>query len=90
MLAYVARRLVALVLVLWFVGSLTFVLMHAIPGSPFDDEVTRTKQRVATVEITLRRRPAGPAASWPGGYHVAHFARRVTQDADLRPTVRRR
>src|SRR4051794_23042920 len=50
MASYVARRLIALVLVLWFVGSATFLLMHAVPGGPFDEDVVRTKERVANLE----------------------------------------
>jgi len=42
MLIYIARRVLWLVPVLWFVATVTFVLMHAVPGGPFDDEAPRT------------------------------------------------
>ena len=38
MAKYLLQRLVSAVLVLWIVISLTFVLMHAIPGGPFSRE----------------------------------------------------
>jgi oligopeptide transport system permease protein len=38
MIAYIARRLVWLVATLWVVFTVTFVLMRAVPGGPFDRE----------------------------------------------------
>ncbi len=35
---YVAKRLVSMVVTLWFVITITFFLMHAIPGGPFSRE----------------------------------------------------
>lgn len=32
------KRLIAMVVTLWFIITLTFFLMHAIPGSPFNEE----------------------------------------------------
>ncbi len=33
---YILRRLIAMLITLWFVVTITFVLMHSIPGGPFD------------------------------------------------------
>lgn len=38
MIRYVIKRLVASVITLWVVVTITFLLMHAIPGGPFDRE----------------------------------------------------
>ncbi|NLG70304.1 MAG: ABC transporter permease [Firmicutes bacterium] len=38
MLRYVTRRLVYAVVTLWFIATLTFVLMHLVPGDPFSSE----------------------------------------------------
>jgi oligopeptide transport system permease protein len=38
MIAFIARRLVWLVATLWVVFTVTFVLMRAVPGGPFDRE----------------------------------------------------
>lgn len=38
MLKYILKRLLASVITLWAVITLTFFLMHAIPGGPFDGE----------------------------------------------------
>lgn len=35
---YIARRLVSMVITLWFVITITFFLMHSIPGGPFSRE----------------------------------------------------
>jgi dipeptide transport system permease protein len=35
---YLFKRLIAMVLTLWLIVTLTFFLMHAIPGSPFNEE----------------------------------------------------
>ncbi|MEC1154082.1 ABC transporter permease [Cytobacillus horneckiae] len=38
MLRYIMKRLIAMVITLWFIVTLTFFLMHSIPGSPFNEE----------------------------------------------------
>ncbi|WP_026580680.1 ABC transporter permease [Bacillus sp. J33] len=38
MTGYIMKRLIAMVVTLWFIITLTFFLMHAIPGSPFNEE----------------------------------------------------
>ncbi|MGR3764426.1 ABC transporter permease [Rossellomorea sp. NS-SX7] len=35
---YLLKRLMAMVITLWLIVTLTFFLMHAIPGSPFNEE----------------------------------------------------
>ncbi|OIU71888.1 ABC transporter permease [Rossellomorea aquimaris] len=35
---YLVKRLIAMVITLWLIVTLTFFLMHAIPGSPFNEE----------------------------------------------------
>jgi dipeptide transport system permease protein len=35
---YLLKRLIAMVITLWLIVTLTFFLMHAIPGSPFNEE----------------------------------------------------
>ena len=35
---YIARRFVSMIITLWFVVTITFFLMHAIPGGPFTRE----------------------------------------------------
>ncbi|MDQ0270525.1 ABC transporter permease [Cytobacillus purgationiresistens] len=38
MFQYIMKRLIAMVITLWFIITLTFFLMHSIPGSPFNEE----------------------------------------------------
>ncbi|MGG4547384.1 ABC transporter permease [Rossellomorea marisflavi] len=38
MSTYLLKRLVSMVITLWLIITLTFFLMHAIPGSPFNEE----------------------------------------------------
>ncbi len=38
MLAYILRRIIYMLVVLFVVSGITFVLMHAVPGGPFDGE----------------------------------------------------
>jgi len=46
-LRFIVRRLLWMIPVVWFVGTITFVLMHAVPGGPFDgDEGTRKRNPV--------------------------------------------
>jgi len=46
MAAYLLRRLLASLLTLWVIVTLTFVLMHAIPGDPFLTEARLSPQAV--------------------------------------------
>ena len=51
MLMYIARRVLWLIPVFWFVATVTFVLMHAVPGGPFDEESARTENTARNLEI---------------------------------------
>ncbi len=52
MTAYVLRRLLVMVPLLWAIATITFFLMHAVPGGPFDREKPLPP---ATVEALERR-----------------------------------
>jgi oligopeptide transport system permease protein len=51
MTAFVARRLIGLVLTLWVVFTVTFFLLHAVPGGPFSSE----RQLDPEIEANMRR-----------------------------------
>lgn len=38
MTAYIVKRLIAMLVTLWLIITLTFFLMHSVPGSPFNEE----------------------------------------------------
>lgn len=50
MMRYIGKRFVLMLFSIWLIASLTFVLMHWVPGSPFDGE----QQLSAAVEQNLR------------------------------------
>jgi oligopeptide transport system permease protein len=52
MFGYVLRRLLWMIPVLFFIASITFLLMHQVPGGPF----TAEKSRPPAVEEALKRR----------------------------------
>lgn len=52
MLAYTIRRILILVPVLWAVATITFILMHAVPGGPLTPE----KSRPPALQEALERR----------------------------------
>lgn len=52
MIRYFMKRLVSSFLVLWIIVSLTFLLMHAIPGGPFTAEKKLPPQVKASIEAT--------------------------------------
>lgn len=62
----VRRRLLDAVLVIWLVGTLTFVLLHAAPGDPVSALATDPRFD-ATVQAELRRRD-GLDQPWPVQY----------------------
>lgn len=53
MTGYIVRRLLLMVPLLWAVATFTFLLMHAIPGSPFDPG---DDQRAAAITERLERK----------------------------------
>jgi oligopeptide transport system permease protein len=48
--SYVLRRVLVLVPLLWAIATLTFFLMHAVPGGPFDQEKTLSPTTKAALE----------------------------------------
>ena len=52
MILYLAKRLASSAIVLWVIVSLTFLLMHAIPGGPFTAEKKLPPQVKARIEAT--------------------------------------
>lgn len=50
MSAYIARRLLVMVPLLWAIATITFFLMHAVPGGPFDHEKPLPPATVAALE----------------------------------------
>lgn len=52
MIRYFIKRLGSSVLVLWIIVSITFLLMHAIPGGPFTAEKKLPPQVKASIEAT--------------------------------------
>lgn len=50
MTGYVLRRALAILPVLWAVATVTFILMHAVPGGPFDREKPLPAATVANLE----------------------------------------
>ncbi len=51
MFGYTLRRVLWLIPVLWFVATVTFFLMHSVPGGPFDSEVTRSSATTRNLEV---------------------------------------
>jgi oligopeptide transport system permease protein len=47
--AYIARRLLWILPVLWFVATITFILMHSVPGGPFDRNKALPPQTLANL-----------------------------------------
>ncbi len=50
MTAYVVRRLIYMLVVLFVVAGITFLLMHAVPGGPFDKEKPLPPQIKANIQ----------------------------------------
>ncbi len=50
MTAYILRRLLVLVPLLWAIATITFFLMHAVPGGPFDNEKPLPPATIAALE----------------------------------------
>ncbi|MGE0599285.1 MAG: ABC transporter permease [Dehalococcoidia bacterium] len=50
MASYIFRRLLVLVPLLWAIATITFFLMHAVPGGPFDNEKPLPPSTVAALE----------------------------------------
>jgi oligopeptide transport system permease protein len=50
MTSYILRRLITMVPLLWAIATITFFLMHAVPGGPFDNEKPLPPSTVAALE----------------------------------------
>jgi len=50
MLRYAIRRVLWIIPVLWFIATVTFALMHAVPGGPFDAEISRSSATKTNLE----------------------------------------
>jgi len=48
---YILRRVLWLIPVLFCVSLITFVLMHLVPGGPFDQEFTRSPQAIVSLNL---------------------------------------
>jgi ABC-type dipeptide/oligopeptide/nickel transport system permease component len=46
---YVFFRILGMIAVVWFIGTITFGLMHAIPGGPWDEEKPLTEEAKANI-----------------------------------------
>ena len=58
MARYIVKRVLAALITIWFIMTITFVLMNAIPGSPLDSEkfldVTLKQAMLAKYELIDR------------------------------------
>ena len=46
---YILVRLLGIIAVVWLIGTITFLLMHAIPGGPWDEEKPITEEAKANI-----------------------------------------
>lgn len=49
---YLVKRLTGAIVVMWAIITITFLLMHAIPGGPFTEEKKLPPQIKASIEAT--------------------------------------
>ena len=49
---YLLKRIIGAFVVMWAIITITFMLMHAIPGGPFTEEKKLPPQIKATIEAT--------------------------------------
>lgn len=73
MTGYLIRRVLWIIPVLWFIATITFVLMHKVPGGPFDrDQKSLPPQAVAN----LQRKYGLDKPGWQQyGLYLAHALR---------------
>lgn len=64
MIAYVIRRLLWMIPVLFFIAVVTFALMHAVPGGPWDREKQLPPQAMANIEAKYGLDKPVFAPSW--------------------------
>ena len=60
MLRYIAKRVLSAIITIWFIMTLTFTLMNAIPGDPFASEkmndpviIANMKAKYAKAEVNV-------------------------------------
>ena len=60
MLRYIAKRVLSAIITIWFIMTLTFILMNAIPGDPFASEkmndpviIANMKAKYAKAEVNV-------------------------------------
>ncbi|MFL0197642.1 ABC transporter permease [Clostridium sp. WILCCON 0269] len=81
MLKYVLKRLVYSVITIWVVLSITFLLMHSIPGGPFDDEKKLPPQIKANLEQKF-------GLDKPLGKQYTTYLGNVVLHGDMGPSMR--
>lgn len=50
MLKYIGKRVLGMIVTMWVIITLTFILMHAVPGSPLNTEQTTNAAVQANME----------------------------------------
>lgn len=70
---YIIKRLIGAVVVMWAIISITFLLMHAIPGGPFTAEKKLPPQIKASIEATYHLDKPIWEQYTEYMEHVAHF-----------------
>jgi len=46
---YILLRIIGMIAVVWFIGTITFLFMHAVPGGPWDEEKPITEEAKANI-----------------------------------------
>ena len=70
MIAYLVRRVLWIIPVLFTVSILTFILMHSVPGGPWDREKALPDARPGDAQRQVRARQAAPRP-------IPHMGRRL-------------
>lgn len=81
MLRYVLKRLLSSVITIWIVITVTFFLMHKIPGGPFDSEKKLPPQVKANLEAKF-------GLNKPLGQQYTIYLKNVVFHGDLGPSMR--
>lgn len=81
MLRYVIKRLLASAITIWVVITLTFLLMHKIPGGPFDSDKKLPDQVKANLEAKF-------GLNKPLGEQYTTYLKNVVLHGELGPSMR--
>lgn len=81
MFKYILKRLFSSVITIWVVITLTFFLMHKIPGGPFDSEKKLPDQIKANLELKF-------GLNKPLGEQYTTYLKNVVFHGDLGPSMR--